>query len=73
MGVADKRLKEDYLRILRYFRFYGKVCDNCEYHDEASIHAIKNNVDGLKGISLFLKIGSFYIREWARRVIHVLY
>ena len=47
VGIADKRVKEDYLRILRYFRFYGKVCDTCEHHDEASINAIKNNVHGL--------------------------
>ena len=54
VGVADKRIKEDYLRILRYFRFYGKVCDTAERHDEASLKAIKDNVAGLKSIS----------REW---------
>ena len=48
VGVADKRVKEDYLRILRYFRFYSRVCDNCYYHDEKSINAIRDNVEGLK-------------------------
>ena len=48
VGIADKRVKEDYLRILRYFRFYGRVCSNCDYHDEESINAIKNNIEGLK-------------------------
>lgn len=47
VGVADKRVKEDYLRILRYFRFYSKVCDDANKHDETSIKAIKNNVEGL--------------------------
>ena len=50
VGVPDKRVKEDYLRILRYFRFYPRVCDNCNYHDEKSLHAIRDNVEGLKSI-----------------------
>ena len=48
VGTPDKRVKEDYLRILRYFRFYGKICLNDEKHDEASMKAIRDNVDGLK-------------------------
>ncbi len=63
VGIADKRVKEDYLRILRYFRFYGKVCDNCEYHDEASINAIKNNVDGLKSIKPILENEQLKIKK----------
>ncbi len=48
VGVPDKRVKEDYLRILRYFRFYSRVCDDCDKHDTDSFKAIKDNVDGLK-------------------------
>lgn len=51
VGVADKRVKEDYLRILRYFRFVAKVCDDPHRLDAASIKAIKDNVEGLEGIS----------------------
>ncbi len=50
VGIPDKRVKEDYLRILRYFRFYGKVCTNADKHDEDSLNAIRNNVEGLKSI-----------------------
>lgn len=48
VGDADKRIKEDYLRIFRFFRFftyYGKK------YDEAEIEAIKNNLDGIKQLS----------------------
>lgn len=51
VGIPDKRVKEDYLRILRYFRFHSKVCPTPDKHDEESIKAIKNNVDGLQLIS----------------------
>jgi tRNA nucleotidyltransferase (CCA-adding enzyme) len=50
VGVADKRVKEDYLRILRYFRFFSKVSNDPNKHDENSIKAIKDNVEGLGGI-----------------------
>ena len=50
VGVPDKRVKEDYLRILRYFRFYSRVCNDCNHHDEKSIIAIRDNVEGLKSI-----------------------
>lgn len=48
VGVPEKRVKEDYLRILRYFRFYSRVCSNCERHDADSLEAIRNNVQGLE-------------------------
>lgn len=55
VGKADKRVKEDYLRILRYFRFYSRVCETCDKHDKDSIEAIKNNAEGLKSILTLLK------------------
>jgi tRNA nucleotidyltransferase (CCA-adding enzyme) len=48
VGNADERIKEDYLRILRYFRFFGRISDNPMGHDEQSLTAIKNNINGLK-------------------------
>lgn len=48
VGIPDKRVKEDYLRILRYFRFYSRVKDNCTEHHKESLEAIRKNVDGLK-------------------------
>ncbi|EZA62403.1 hypothetical protein DMN91_010686 [Ooceraea biroi] len=51
VGNPALRIQEDYLRILRYFRFYGRIVDNPGDHDEATIQAIKDNIDGLSRIS----------------------
>lgn len=51
VGEADKRIKEDYLRILRYFRFYGRVAENPDSHEEKTLKAIHDNVAGLERIS----------------------
>ena len=48
VGIPDKRVKEDYLRILRYFRFYSRVRDNCDSHHAESLEAIRANVAGLE-------------------------
>lgn len=50
VGDADSRVKEDYLRILRFFRFlawYGEVAKT----DAASLTACRENADGLSGLS----------------------
>ena len=49
IGNAEERIQEDYLRILRYFRFftqYSKVD-----HDKNVIRIIKKNINGLNKIS----------------------
>lgn len=51
VGDATIRIKEDYLRILRYFRFYGRIADNPDSHDKETLEAIKANVKGLDQIS----------------------
>lgn len=45
------RVKEDYLRIMRYFRFYGKISESPDNHEENTLRVLKNNVDGLQNIS----------------------
>lgn len=50
VGDPDERVKEDYLRILRYFRFGSKFPSSVIY-DDASTEACVNNLDGLRGIS----------------------
>jgi len=37
--------------ITRYFRFYGKIMDSPDQHDEATIKALKENIGGLEQIS----------------------
>ncbi|KAJ8723866.1 hypothetical protein PYW07_007846 [Mythimna separata] len=51
VGDPERRVQEDYLRILRYFRFYGKIADNPNNHDENTLRVLKENVRGLQNIS----------------------
>ncbi|CAF4216844.1 unnamed protein product, partial [Rotaria magnacalcarata] len=51
VGNAVQRIREDYLRILRYFRFFGRFAHDNAAHDEDSLRAIRDNVDGLKNIA----------------------
>lgn len=61
VGDAGTRICEDYLRILRYFRFYGRIMDSPNQHDEATIEAIKTNICGLERIS-----GERIWSEWSK-------
>jgi len=51
VGDPVQRIQEDYLRILRYFRFYGRISSASDAHDNETILAIKNNVGGMDIIS----------------------
>lgn len=61
VGNASQRIKEDYLRILRYFRFYGRIAEQPNLHDEETITAIKENIQGLQDIS-----GERIWSEWSK-------
>ncbi|KAM4893943.1 CCA tRNA nucleotidyltransferase 1, mitochondrial [Sylvia borin] len=51
VGKATERIQEDYLRILRYFRFYGRIAEKPGDHEPNTLQAIKENAKGLAGIS----------------------
>lgn len=51
VGTPEDRIQEDYLRILRYFRFFGRIAQSANEHDDETLTAIKNNAEGLAGIS----------------------
>ena len=51
VGDAESRIKEDYLRILRYFRFCSKLSLQPDKHEVDTLQAIRNNLDGLDRIS----------------------
>lgn len=51
VGNPDQRIKEDFLRILRYFRFYGRIAEKPNHHDKETIDAITENISGLEKIS----------------------
>ena len=48
---ADQRIKEDYLRILRFFRFSAWYGNMHEGFDEEALAAIAKNLDGLERLS----------------------
>jgi len=49
VGDPEQRIKEDYLRILRYFRFQGRISN--PVWDTNTINAIRSNAKGLFKIS----------------------
>jgi tRNA nucleotidyltransferase (CCA-adding enzyme) len=51
VGNADTRIKEDFLRILRYFRFYGRISTSADKHEPETLKVIAENAEGLQRIS----------------------
>ncbi|PJI85846.1 poly(A) polymerase [Yoonia maricola] len=49
---ADRRIKEDYLRILRFFRFYAWYGDTNEGPDAEGLAACAENIEGLQSLSV---------------------
>ncbi|KAH7710201.1 polyA polymerase family protein [Aphelenchoides avenae] len=48
VGDAATRIQEDYLRILRYFRFYGRIAKTPDEHERETLDAIIRWKDGMK-------------------------
>ncbi len=51
IGDATARIREDYLRSLRYFRFHAWYGDHSEGFDPDALSAIASNLDGLAQLS----------------------
>ncbi|NSY37427.1 CCA tRNA nucleotidyltransferase [Leisingera sp. ANG59] len=51
IGTAENRIREDYLRSLRYFRFHAWYGDYAEGFDADALAAIAANLDGLASLS----------------------
>ncbi len=49
---ADQRIKEDYLRILRFFRFYAWYGETKEGPDADGLAACAENIEGLQSLSV---------------------
>lgn len=52
IGTAENRIREDYLRTLRYFRFHAWYGDKDAGFDPQALAAIAANLDGLAQLSL---------------------
>jgi tRNA nucleotidyltransferase/poly(A) polymerase len=57
IGNTEKRIKEDYLRILRYIRFFLNYSK--QEHNSQVIKIIKRNINGLSKISSERLLGEF--------------
>uniref|UniRef100_A0A7E4UNA1 PolyA_pol domain-containing protein n=1 Tax=Panagrellus redivivus TaxID=6233 RepID=A0A7E4UNA1_PANRE len=51
VGKPEDRIREDYLRILRYFRFFGRIGEPAEGHDADTLAAIIANREGMDTLS----------------------
>ena len=51
IGNANKRIQEDYLRILRFFRFHAQFSDLVADFERDALNAIKDNQNGLEFLS----------------------
>jgi len=51
VGNPVERMEEDYLRILRYFRFFGRIAKSPDQHEPETIQAIIKCKDGIKNVS----------------------
>ena len=49
IGSPNERIEEDYLRILRYFRFFSQYSK--KIYDQNTIKSIKKNINGINKIS----------------------
>ena len=49
VGDPNQRIQEDYLRILRYFRFFARY--GTLEPDAATLQALRDNLEGIRGLS----------------------
>ncbi|XP_007440690.1 CCA tRNA nucleotidyltransferase 1, mitochondrial isoform X2 [Python bivittatus] len=76
VGEADQRIKEDFLRILRYFRFYGRIAERPDDHDTPTLEAIKENAKGLGGISgerIWMELKKILVGKYVNHLIRLMY
>uniref|UniRef100_A0A8D2E251 CCA tRNA nucleotidyltransferase 1, mitochondrial n=1 Tax=Sciurus vulgaris TaxID=55149 RepID=A0A8D2E251_SCIVU len=76
VGQAKRRIQEDYLRILRYFRFYGRIVDKPGEHDPETLEAIAENAKGLGGISgerIWVELKKILTGNHVNHLIHLVY
>lgn len=76
VGDAEMRIREDYLRILRYFRFFGRVAPSGDQHDESTLLLIGKTAIGLKGISverIWVEVSKILRGRFAPSLINTMY
>lgn len=75
VGNADERMREDYLRILRYFRFAGRYTATIEMLDADTLEAVKRNAKGLSDISrerVWAEMSKILLGPCSWSIIHIM-
>lgn len=76
VGDARTRIREDFLRILRYFRFYGRIAPVPDQHDPATLEAIRETCKGLENISVervWTEMGRILVGNHAPNLVRTMY
>ncbi|KAF5904283.1 CCA tRNA nucleotidyltransferase 1, mitochondrial, partial [Clarias magur] len=76
VGNSALRIQEDYLRILRYFRFYGRVASKPGQHDPETLEAIRDNARGLGAISgerIWVELKKMLVGHHADHLLELIY
>lgn len=76
VGDPHARIREDYLRILRYFRFYGRIVPEAGHHDAKTLEAIRELMEGLRMISverIWSEMGRILVGNHAPHLIQLMY
>ncbi|KAM4588503.1 CCA tRNA nucleotidyltransferase 1, mitochondrial [Odontesthes bonariensis] len=76
VGSAEQRIQEDYLRILRYFRFYGRVALRPDDQEPETLAAIRGNGRGLAAISgerIWVELKKMVVGNHAAHLLELIY
>ena len=76
VGDSRLRIKEDYLRILRYFRFYGRIVTGADKHDEETLKVIKETAFGLEKIAverIWMELSKILVGNFAPSIMKHIY
>ena len=76
VGNARSRIMEDYLRILRYFRFYGRIVPVVGRHDKDTLEAIRELAEGLSVISVervWMEVARILVGNHAPHLVQLMY
>ena len=76
VGNAKKRMEEDYLRILRYFRFYGRIAAHANNHNAEILEEIRQTAAGLRQIAaerIWLEVAKILVGNFAPDLLRLMY
>ncbi|XP_033102896.1 CCA tRNA nucleotidyltransferase 1, mitochondrial-like [Anneissia japonica] len=76
VGDPTQRIQEDYLRILRYFRFFGRISPKPDGHSAHTLQAIRENAEGLAKISgerIWMELQKILVGNHAAHIVRCMY